>query len=69
MVFDPAGPHFYAYDNDLFTLLQHVQENLNLTGGRKAGEAQAQAAAQVQAAPAQGVAARLIAALEDEDDD
>lgn len=49
----------------MFTLLQHVQENLNLTGGRKAGEAQAQAAAQVRAAPAQGGAA----AQEVEEDD
>ena len=46
-----------------------MQENLNLTGGRKAGEAQAQAQA-VQVAPAQAAAAAAQPAvgLFEEDD-
>ena len=51
--------------NILFTLLQHVQENLKLTGGRKAGEGQPPAV-QAVGAPAQAPAAAGL--LEEEED-
>ena len=51
--------------NILFTLLQHVQENLKLTGGRKAGEGQPPAV-QAVGAPAQAPAAAVL--LEEEED-
>ena len=45
--------------------LQHVQEKLNLTGGRKAGEAQQ---AQAAAAPAAGQVAAAMQVEEENDD-
>ena len=51
--------------NILFVLLQHVQENLKLTGGRKAGEGQPPAV-QAVGAPAQAPAAAGL--LEEEED-
>ena len=56
--------HYYAIF--LSPCTQHVQEKLNLTGGRKAGEAQQ---AQAAAAPGQVAAAQPAAELFEEEDD